>query len=37
VLLPVARFTGLIWLIVAGALLPLRRRRRNETVHAAEV
>jgi hypothetical protein len=36
VLLPVARFTGLIWLIVAGALLPLRRRRRNETVHAAE-
>jgi hypothetical protein len=37
VLLPVARFAGLIWLIVAGALLPLRRRRRNETVHAAEV
>jgi len=36
VLLPVARFTGLIWLIVAGALLPLRRRRRNETVHAAQ-
>lgn len=25
-LLPVARFTGLVWLIVAGALLPLRRR-----------
>jgi hypothetical protein len=24
-LLPVARFTGLVWLIVAGALLPLRR------------
>src|SRR5882757_1938593 len=36
VLLPVARFTGLIWLIVAGALLPLRRRRRSETVHAAQ-
>jgi hypothetical protein len=29
-LLPVARFTGLIWLIVAGALLPLRRRNRQE-------
>ncbi len=25
-LLPVARFAGLIWLIVAGVLLPLRRR-----------
>jgi hypothetical protein len=37
VLLPVARFTGLIWLIVAGARLPLRRRRRNEAVHTAEV
>lgn len=30
VLLPVARFTGLIWLIVAGALLPLRRRNKQE-------
>lgn len=29
VLLPVARFTGLIWLIVAGALLPLRRRNKQ--------
>jgi len=29
-LLPAARFTGLIWLIVAGALLPLRRRNRQE-------
>jgi hypothetical protein len=29
-LLPVARFTGLIWLIVAGAMLPLRRRNRQE-------
>jgi hypothetical protein len=29
-LLPVARFTGLLWLIVAGALLPLRRRNRHE-------
>ena len=29
-LLPVARFTGLVWLIVAGALLPLRRRNRHE-------
>jgi hypothetical protein len=28
--LPVARFTGLIWLIVAGVLLPLRRRNRQE-------
>jgi len=28
-LLPVARFTGLIWLIVAGALLPLRRANRQ--------
>lgn len=30
VLLPIARFTGLIWLIVAGALLPLRRRNNRE-------
>jgi hypothetical protein len=29
-LLPIARFTGLIWLIVAGALLPLRRRNKQE-------
>jgi hypothetical protein len=29
-LLPVARFTGLVWLIVAGALLPLRRKNRQE-------
>jgi hypothetical protein len=29
-LLPVARFTGLVWLIVAGALLPRRRRNRQE-------
>lgn len=29
-LLPLARFTGLIWLIVAGAMLPLRRRNRQE-------
>ncbi|MFL6087041.1 MAG: hypothetical protein ACJ74F_28350 [Mycobacterium sp.] len=29
-LLPVARFTGLIWLIVAGAMLPLRRRNRQQ-------
>ena len=28
-LLPVARFTGLIWLIVAGALLPLRRQNKQ--------
>jgi hypothetical protein len=28
-LLPVARFSGLIWLIVAGGLLPLRRRNRH--------
>jgi hypothetical protein len=29
-LLPVARFTGLVWLIVAGALLPVRRRNKQE-------
>jgi hypothetical protein len=29
-LLPFARFTGLIWLIVAGALLPLRRLNKQE-------
>jgi hypothetical protein len=29
-LLPVARFTGLIWLIVAGALLPMRRRNKQQ-------
>ncbi|HEX4587715.1 MAG TPA: hypothetical protein VH185_07085 [Mycobacterium sp.] len=29
-LLPVGRFTGLVWLIVAGALLPLRRSNRRE-------
>jgi hypothetical protein len=29
-LLPVARFTGLVWLIVAGVLLPLRRRNQQE-------
>ena len=29
VLLPVARFSGLVWLIVAGALLPARRPRRE--------
>jgi hypothetical protein len=29
-LLPVARFTGLVWLIVAGTLLPLRRRNKQE-------
>ena len=34
-LLPVARFTGLIWLIVAGALLPLRRKNRQAAEAAA--
>jgi hypothetical protein len=29
-LLPVARFGGLVWLIVAGAMLPLRRRNKRE-------
>jgi hypothetical protein len=29
-LLPLARFAGLIWLIVAGAVLPLRRRNKQE-------
>jgi hypothetical protein len=28
-MLPAARFTGLIWLIAAGALLPLRRRSQQ--------
>jgi hypothetical protein len=35
-LLPVARFAGLVWLIVAGAMLPLRRRNKQEA-HAAGV
>ena len=30
VLLPVARFAALVWLIMAGALLPLRRRNKQE-------
>jgi hypothetical protein len=34
VLLPIARFAGLIWLVVAGVMLPLRRRR-NHAVGAA--
>ena len=34
-LLPVARFTGLIWLIVAGALLPLRPKNRQAAEAAA--
>lgn len=29
-LLPVVRFTGLVWLIVAGVMLPLRRRNARE-------
>ena len=29
--LPVARFTGLIWLIVAGAMLPVSRRGRRRS------
>lgn len=29
VLLPIARFPGLIWLVVAGLLLPHRRPRRE--------
>ena len=29
-MLPVARFTGLIWLIVAAAMLPLRRRNKQQ-------
>lgn len=31
VILPIARFTGFIWLIVAGALLPARRAARNRS------
>jgi hypothetical protein len=34
-LLPVARFTGLIWLIVAGVLLPLRPKNRQAAEAAA--
>jgi hypothetical protein len=30
VLLPIARLPGLVWLIVAGALLPLHRHNRRE-------
>jgi hypothetical protein len=33
VLLPIARFAGLVWLIVAGALLPLRRRSKQMAHH----
>jgi hypothetical protein len=33
VLLPIARFAGLVWLIVAGALLPLRRRNKQMAHH----
>jgi hypothetical protein len=29
-LLPVCRFTGLVWLIVAGVMLPLRRSNKQE-------
>ncbi|MFG1934053.1 hypothetical protein ACGFK1_25935 [Mycobacterium sp. NPDC048908] len=29
-LLPVARFTGLVWLVVAAAMLPLRRRNKAQ-------
>jgi hypothetical protein len=29
-LLPVARFTGLVWLIVAGVMLPMRRRNAQQ-------
>jgi hypothetical protein len=29
-LLPVCRFTGLVWLIVAGVMLPLRRQNKQE-------
>jgi hypothetical protein len=36
VLLPIARFTGLIWLIVAGALLPLRRPNKQATRAAGD-
>ncbi|MGV0805703.1 hypothetical protein [Mycolicibacterium setense] len=31
VILPIARFTGLIWLIIAGALLPVRRAARSRS------
>ena len=33
-LLPLARFTGLIWLIVAGALLPLRPNKHEVTARS---
>lgn len=34
-LLPIARLSALVWLIVAGALLPRRRANRNAEQHAA--
>jgi|SRR5690348_12553560 len=34
-MLPVARFTGLVWLIVAGVLLPTRRRRSSQPADLA--
>jgi hypothetical protein len=30
-LLPIGRLGGLVWLVAAGALLPLRRQNRNLT------
>lgn len=36
VLLPIARFPGLIWLAVAGLLMPARRVRRNADVQRTE-
>jgi hypothetical protein len=30
VLLPIARFTGLVWLVVAGAMLPPQRQRKAD-------
>jgi hypothetical protein len=29
ILLPIARFTALIWLVIAGALLPTHRQKAN--------
>jgi hypothetical protein len=37
VLLPIARIPALIWLVVAGALLPQRRANRNERERSAGV
>ena len=36
VLLPIARFPGLVWLVIAGLMLPHRRPQRTRVAAAAE-